>query len=351
MGRRLCLEDLPIQVVAGAGAVLAVLLALGWRHRIVSIALIAVWCILSVLMPETVLTTGESLPWHTIFVLGLLILHALTPAAPFGSIDARGRVNPAGDWHMPAGIVIAGWLMLSAFYLFQSWNLYQSGAWGMGEAFWPAHWNATVETTRLISWTVLGTWLAFAPLALTRTTRPLGWSLALISSSMILPLFGQFLFAATLLLLHLYAFSPTWLPTRKTTKPETIFYDGDCGLCHRWVRFVLAEDPAGQAFDLAPLQSDHFIQAVKPDIRETLPDSIIVLKSDGNVLSKSVAIFYILNKLGGLWRVISMLGSVIPRPLRDWAYDRIAAIRKKIFAAPKEACPLMPPDLRGRFRM
>ena len=38
----------------------------------------------------------------------------------------------------------------------------------------------------------------------------------------------------------------------------TIFYDGDCGLCHRAVRVVLAADPEGRAFRFAPLGGETF---------------------------------------------------------------------------------------------
>ena len=33
----------------------------------------------------------------------------------------------------------------------------------------------------------------------------------------------------------------------------------------------------------------------------------------------------------------------------DIAYDFVASIRYRLFARPKEACPMLPPDLRSRF--
>jgi predicted DCC family thiol-disulfide oxidoreductase YuxK len=35
--------------------------------------------------------------------------------------------------------------------------------------------------------------------------------------------------------------------------------------------------------------------------------------------------------------------------MRDAIYDRIARRRHRLFAAPTEACPLIPPALRSRF--
>ena len=42
-------------------------------------------------------------------------------------------------------------------------------------------------------------------------------------------------------------------------------------------------------------------------------------------------------------------GEPVPRPLRDVAYDFVARVRYRIFGKTKEACPLMPPELRSRF--
>jgi predicted DCC family thiol-disulfide oxidoreductase YuxK len=41
--------------------------------------------------------------------------------------------------------------------------------------------------------------------------------------------------------------------------------------------------------------------------------------------------------------------SLVPRGLRDLAYDAIASVRKKIFGTTEEVCPLVPSPLRARF--
>ena len=133
--------------------------------------------------------------------------------------------------------------------------------------------------------------------------------------------------------------------------PDTIFFDGHCGLCHRWVKFVMLRDPDGKRFRFAPLQGSTFEQAVDQATRQRLPDSIIVQRdaSMSPLLIKSTAVLHILSRLGGGWRVLSWLGRVVPRPLRDITYDRVAAVRHRLFKQPDEACPLMPPEMRGRF--
>ena len=55
------------------------------------------------------------------------------------------------------------------------------------------------------------------------------------------------------------------------------------------------------------------------------------------------------SRLGGGWKVLAGVFSVVPRGLRDAAYDFIARIRYRIFGKRDELCPIVPPDLRARF--
>ena len=131
--------------------------------------------------------------------------------------------------------------------------------------------------------------------------------------------------------------------------PEVIFYDGNCGLCHRWVKFVLKRDSDGAAFRFAPLGGERFSQIVPESQRAGLPDSIIVMTADGRLLIRSAAVLHILARLGGLWRLTAVLCRIVPAVLRDWLYDRIAQVRHRMFRRPVEACPVLPPELRKRF--
>ena len=128
-----------------------------------------------------------------------------------------------------------------------------------------------------------------------------------------------------------------------------VFYDGTCGLCHRTVRFLLAEDRTGDTFHYAPLDSEGFRSRVPEANRSSLPDSVVVMQQDGTLLSRSTGVLYAACRLGGLWRVLATVALLVPRPLRDWTYDRIAAVRHRLFARPAEVCPIVPPDLRVRF--
>jgi len=128
-----------------------------------------------------------------------------------------------------------------------------------------------------------------------------------------------------------------------------LFYDGHCGLCHRAVKFVLKHDRTGEAFRFAPLQGEAFRALVPDAARGSLPDSIVVRTSDGALLVRSTAFIHILRRLGGGWRLWASVLTVIPRGLRDAAYDFVARVRYRIFGRRDELCPIVPAELRKRF--
>jgi len=131
--------------------------------------------------------------------------------------------------------------------------------------------------------------------------------------------------------------------------PEILFYDGHCGLCHRAVKFVLKHDRSGFAFRFAPLQGQTFQSRVPPERRAGLPDSVVVLTADGNLLTRSDAFLHILQKFGGGWNTLAGILGVIPRPLRDAVYNTVARIRYRVFGTRDDLCPIVPADLRARF--
>jgi predicted DCC family thiol-disulfide oxidoreductase YuxK len=130
---------------------------------------------------------------------------------------------------------------------------------------------------------------------------------------------------------------------------DFLFYDGHCALCHGAVKFVLKRDRSGNAFRFAPLEGTTFRSRIAPQKRAGLPDSIVVLTSEGTLLVRSAAFLHILRRLGGVWRFWAGLLAVIPRPLRDWAYDSIARIRYRVFGTRADWCPVIGPELRRRF--
>jgi predicted DCC family thiol-disulfide oxidoreductase YuxK len=130
---------------------------------------------------------------------------------------------------------------------------------------------------------------------------------------------------------------------------EYIFYDGHCGLCHRAVKFVLRHDHAGNTFRFAPLQGPTFLSRVTSKQIPGLPDSFVVLTREGKLSMRSDASLYVMRRLGGGWKILANILGVIPRRLRDAAYDFVASIRYRVFGRQDDLCPIVPPKLRARF--
>jgi predicted DCC family thiol-disulfide oxidoreductase YuxK len=207
----------------------------------------------------------------------MLLIHAFMPPAPYGSWAARGRIDPRGNW-----------------------------------SFRPA---------------------LFAAL---RVVLVFLWLAMLLTLLDVLVLVDAADLGFMVVILHLFAFNPAWIPRRFPATTDVLLYDGSCGLCHRSVRMVLAEDASGTAFTFTPLPGSD--QA-----------SVIVQTDDGRTLTKSDAVIHILGRLGGLWRVIGSVFGLVPRAVRDVGYDFVARVRYRIFGKTKDACPLLPVDLRARF--
>jgi predicted DCC family thiol-disulfide oxidoreductase YuxK len=138
--------------------------------------------------------------------------------------------------------------------------------------------------------------------------------------------------------------SPVPGPSPSAEHP-VIFYDGVCGLCNRWVDFVLARDH-GHLFRFAPLQGETARALLK--IASDQPLNSVVLVDGTGEYRKSDAIWRMLMKLGGIWVIPGGLLRLVPRPLRNWGYDIIARHRYRLFGK-KESCRLPTPAERDRF--
>ena len=120
-----------------------------------------------------------------------------------------------------------------------------------------------------------------------------------------------------------------------------VIFDGECHLCDRSVQFVLKKDK-NTVFRFCTLQ---YAKANNLILTET--DSVILM--DKNILyMKSKAGLKILNYLGGLYRLISYLLSVIPTNLADVVYDFIAKNRYKWFGKYDE-CMIPQKGWKDRF--
>ena len=127
----------------------------------------------------------------------------------------------------------------------------------------------------------------------------------------------------------------------------TVFYDGTCGLCHRTVQFLIRQDPQGRLFRYAPLQGETAANRLG-DFGD-LPDSVVVWTADERVFTRGDAAIHLGHALGGFWWLLSFLFGILPRFMRDWLYDAIAARRHRWFGTAETSCPLLPPEQRAFF--
>jgi predicted DCC family thiol-disulfide oxidoreductase YuxK len=125
-----------------------------------------------------------------------------------------------------------------------------------------------------------------------------------------------------------------------------VLYDGTCGLCDRSVQLILRHDRRGR-FRFAALQSDIGRALLE---KHGLPvDALdtVVLVEDGRAWTKSSAALRIARRMDAPWPALRAL-TLVPRPVRDFFYDRVAKSRYRIFGR-VDACMLPPPEVRARF--
>jgi len=350
LGERLArVSDLPAALLS-LGIAGCVLLALGWRDTAVSCLLFGLVASVAALVDGAPLV----LPGAGVSLSGmLLILHIAVPPGPFGCWEARGRIDPRGGWVRPRWIGDAAWALASGVLLVR----------GLARI---ANLTTTPAELDFAGLAAVGVviQLAFAATLFRRSLRRTAWLVMLLWRIAWISAFGPAPGESILFLLLIFAAEPGWWPGRSLFRsadaepglqPAMLYYDGDCGFCHRSVRFVLSEElatPESLRMRFAPLSSEHFRDhiAAREDVdTDRLPDSIVLLLEDGQLLTRSAAALEIASRLGGLWRGIALLARLLPQSLLDRAYDGVARIRKRIFRAPSDSCPILPPDLRARF--
>jgi predicted DCC family thiol-disulfide oxidoreductase YuxK len=126
----------------------------------------------------------------------------------------------------------------------------------------------------------------------------------------------------------------------------TLFYDGECGLCDRFVQFVLRHDRR-EYFQFATLQSDIGREQLASLGLSQTDLRTVVLAEAGKSYDRSTATLRVCRRLSGMWPLLYGF-IVIPKPWRDAAYAVVARNRKRWFKSTPE-CPVMPPHWRRRF--
>jgi predicted DCC family thiol-disulfide oxidoreductase YuxK len=126
-----------------------------------------------------------------------------------------------------------------------------------------------------------------------------------------------------------------------------VLFDGLCHLCSAVVRFAIPRDPHAR-LRFAPLQSDAAERLLEglPARAVPIPDSFVLVEG-GKLRVRSSAAFRLVRYLAMPWPLLAAF-VVVPRPLRDWAYDAVARRRYRWFGV-RSACFLPTPAIRARF--
>jgi len=126
---------------------------------------------------------------------------------------------------------------------------------------------------------------------------------------------------------------------------SVIFFDGVCGLCNRFVDFIMGIDDDNK-FLFTPLQGE-FAKRVLPLEYTRDMKSVVFLKNNGDLYNQSKAVIEILGEIGGIWS-LAKIANILPQGILDKAYDLVAENRYKLFGK-KETCRMPTPEERSKF--
>ena len=121
-------------------------------------------------------------------------------------------------------------------------------------------------------------------------------------------------------------------------------FDGECVLCSRGVRFLMKHDRQGR---LAFTASTSPVGRAFYERHGIDPDETYLLVEGDRAWTKSNGYLRLANLLGWPWRLLRV-GLLIPRPLRDVAYDLVARNRYRWFGRTRH-CALLAPEERARL--
>ena len=129
-------------------------------------------------------------------------------------------------------------------------------------------------------------------------------------------------------------------------RPEgpVVFFDGECGMCNRFVDFLMARDTRG-VLKYAPLQGKTAETLLAEEFRGL---DTVVYRDEERILPRSTAVAATLADLSGVWTVASWALWLIPKPIRDLGYRIVAANRFRLFGK-RQGCRLPTPEEADRL--
>jgi predicted DCC family thiol-disulfide oxidoreductase YuxK len=125
-----------------------------------------------------------------------------------------------------------------------------------------------------------------------------------------------------------------------------VLFDGVCTLCNNAVKFLLPRDPAGR-LKFTALQSEAGQALLRWSGQPTERNDTMIFIEHGRAYSRSTAVFRLVRYLRWPWPLLAFV-LVVPQPIRDWCYNRIALNRYAVFGR-SEACMMPSPEVMRRL--
>ena len=135
--------------------------------------------------------------------------------------------------------------------------------------------------------------------------------------------------------------------TEDIRQHSIVLFDGVCNLCNKSVVFILQHEP-GPIYKFASIQSETGRTLLTWCGLPSDYSEAVVLIDHGKRYLGSTAALKIGQTLKFPWSVISSLGLVVPKFIRDRVYNQIGKHRYQWFGK-RDICILPTESLRSRF--
>lgn len=110
---------------------------------------------------------------------------------------------------------------------------------------------------------------------------------------------------------------------------DIILFDAICVICNAWAHFLLRHDRETK-FKLASVQSPIGVKILQHYGMSTTHYTTMVVILNGHLYTESTALLKVMQHLGLPFSLMNA-GYVIPRPIRDFLYRRVALNRYQLF--------------------
>ncbi len=320
-----------VKLFLGLATLLSVLFAAGVKRRWLAIV---IWYIWVCLFDRNNLISNPGIP----FVGWLLLCCAVIPS---GEPWSWTKTVKKENWAFPKIIFAGAWIIMALSYTLSGLDKMMAPSWQDGTALFHLLENPLARdwwfrealllmpmfVLKVMSWGILALEILFLPLAIFGKTRKWVWLTMILMHLGILLVIDFADLTLGMLMIHWFTFDSRWFKAKsagKTNKANIVFFDSVCGICDRFIRFLMREDRT-DIMAFAALQGET-AALILPNTSESKLTTMRYL-SDQQVWEKSDAVLKIMTHLGGIWKLAAVF-RVIPKSIRNRAYDYVAARRK-----------------------